>query len=53
MLTQDTSLGDQPAAMSDGVEERLEDPLGGGTAAALAGERDQGGAVAVVVFEAA
>jgi hypothetical protein len=47
------ALADQPAAVADGVKERIEGPALRRPSAALAGERDQGGAVAVVVLETA
>lgn len=47
------ALADQPAAVADSVKKRIEDPALRQPSAALAGERDQSGAIAVVVLEAA
>src|ERR687897_2870716 len=48
VLSHHLALGDQPPTVANGVKQRLEDPHPGRTRAALARERHESGAVAVV-----
>ncbi len=52
MLASDLALGDQAAAVADGIQQGIEGSALGRAATTLAGERDKGGAVAVVVLKA-
>jgi hypothetical protein len=52
VLAGDLALGNQTAAVADGIEQRIEGPALSRPPSSLASEGDQGGAIAVVVLEA-